>query len=169
MENQNDQNPVHPEVTGEIIDPHTQQRLVAVAKAKKGGIKSRHKIVTTETVKVATAFGATTKEIQVEKVVEKELKAEDQTSVVVPPPIEEQDAALRANLVFQGVPEDQIETKLAQAKEIREKLKGLWSTQTSTGYSPDDKYIEGIDMGTNVNLDAGDSGVRMKFNSAKCL
>lgn len=170
MENENTQSsPDQTEVSGSIADPLTQERLLAVAKGKKPkGIKARHVIKTTETVKVASAFGTVNKEVEVEKVVEKTLVGEQEKVTAEAPTEDQQDAELRAKLVANGTPEAEIEAKLAEAKEVREKLKSLWSTDISKTSAQDDRYISGLPVdgnGASVNTDAGDSGVRIKFTS----
>lgn len=154
-------------VTGSLSDPMTLQRLQAVAKAHKPkGIKAKHVIKTTETVKVASAFGVVSKEVEVEKVVEKTLVGEQKTITTQTPTEAEQDAILRAKLVENGTPEDQIETKLAEAKKVRETLKSLWATDISKTSAVNDRYIDGLPTdghGVAVNPESGDSGVRMSF------
>ncbi len=148
-------------------DPFAVERLVAKVKAKpKKTIKSRHIVQSIETVKVATAFGATNKEIVVEnEVVPEKPKTDEEKKLALEA---ELDTQLKQKLGDAIVPVDQV--RLDAAKEIRQALSGLWSTESSPGYSPDDKYIEGIptDGATAVeNPDAGDSGVRISFKSKK--
>lgn len=175
MENEKQENNVSPEtpvteVVGSVDDVLVQERLKAVSKAKKGGIKTRHVVQSTETVKVATAFGATTKEIQVEKVIEKTLVGKQENVTAENLTEEQHDAAVRAKLVSNGTPEDQIEAKIAEAREIRQKLSGLWSDNIKKTSSADDRYIDGLPndgSGATILSDAGDSGVRIRFTSKK--
>lgn len=170
MENENTNTP-EPEidVAGSINDPMTQARLQAVAKAKAPkGIKARHKVETTETIKVATAFGATSKEIVVEKTIEKTLVGEQDKTVSDVPTEDAMDAEVRAKLVESGCPESEIDKRVADARKLRLMLKGQWSDDIKKTSSADDKFIEGLPTDGNVatvNPDAGANGVRIKFTS----
>jgi hypothetical protein len=177
MENDNTQ-PPEPEieVAGSLSDPMTQARLQAVAKAKAPkGIKARHLVKTTETIKVATAFGATSKEIEVEKTVEKTLVGEQDKTVSDTPTEDAMDAEVRAKLITSGCPESELDKRVEEARKLRNALKGLgWSEDIKKTSSADDKFIEVVDengqpmsdgSGATVNPDAGANGVRIKFTS----
>lgn len=158
------------EVAGPMTDQMVQERLAAVAKAantpKRSRLKSRHTVEVTETVKVATAFGATNKEITVIKEVVPEIpKTEEEKKAALEEELEHQ---LKQKLGHAAVPVPQ--EKLDKAKEIRNALSSLWSTNLSQTSSVDDKFIEGVpgDSGSAVvNTEAGQNDVRISFKSKK--
>lgn len=169
------------DVSGNLNNPHVLERLKAVAKSSKApkkGIKSRHTVETTETIKVATAFGATNTEVTVQKEAKSEPKTKEEKKTALEAELDHQ---MKQKLGDAAVPVDP--EKLAKAKEIREALASIWAIpglpadeakersdrrQTDDKkYAGADQYIEGTSNGnaTSVNPEAGDSGVRIKFTS----
>lgn len=150
-------------------DEFSTLRAVAKLKAKPKGFKSRHTITTTETIKVATAFGATTQEIQVEKPVESLTAEQHEANVKTA----HDDALIEGTTVINQ--EDGSKTIVSltpeeaeKAKELRDKLASMWSTDASQTDPNADRYIEGVPTGNVVhNPDSGHSGVRMSFKSKK--
>lgn len=170
------------DTSGKLTDPHVLERLKAVAKSAKKSIKSRHTVTTTETIKVATAFGATNTEVTVEKEVHSQPKTDEEKKAALEA---ELDAQMKQKLGDAAVPVDP--EKLAKAKEIRDALSSIWAIPGLSGANPEeakerterrqtddkkyagaDQYIEGVSVdgnGATVNTEAGDSGVRIKFTS----
>ena len=167
MENQNTQpneTPV-PEVTGPVTDDMVVERLLAASKAKpsKSKIKAKHTVAVVE----ATAFGAINKKsISVEReVTSKAELPEDEKKAALEKELDDQ---MKAKLGHAVTPIS--DERLEKAKEIRNTLTELWSTEASQTDPNDDKYITGLPKdgnGATVNENSGDSGVRITFQSKK--
>jgi len=145
---------------GHINNPMTQERLVAISKNKDNPIIPKHTIDIPHISKIATSFGITTSEYTLRKhVSSQKLNTTDKIKALNI----ELDTQLKSLLGHVIVPVDN--KRLSNAKDIRDTLSPLWSTDITKTNSDDDQYIDGLHSvsETKRNPTSGFSGVRIRF------